>query len=92
MKKFWVPLLFLSSLTAEDAKITASEQQRGAKAVEMQRQIDSLNSALCAMSVSQPKPTRELVRDLLITKSASQPAEYEKSFKSLSANSAAASK
>ena len=54
---------------AEDAKITASEQQRGAKAVEMQRQIDSLNAALRAMSVSQSRPTRELVRDLLVTKS-----------------------
>jgi hypothetical protein len=65
---------------AEDAKITISERQRSQSTEGMQRQIDSLNAALRAMSVSQPRPTRDLVRDLLVTKSAPQPAEYEKSY------------
>ena len=70
---------------AEDAKITRSEGERAEKAVAMQRQIDSLNAALRAMSVYQPRPTRDLVRDLLVTKSASQSQGYDKSFGSAAA-------
>ena len=57
---------------AEDSKITMAERQRGQSAAEMQRQIDSLRAALSAVSVGQSKPTRELVRDILTTKSAPQ--------------------
>ena len=76
---------------AEDAKITISERQRSQSAEGMQRQIDILNAALRAMSVSQPRPTRDLVRDLLVTKSAPPSAEYEKSY-GASANLPAAKK
>jgi len=66
---------------AEDAKITISEKQRSQSTEGMQRQIDSLSSALKAMSVVQPKPTRELVKDLLATKSVPQPSsDYDKSY------------
>jgi hypothetical protein len=76
---------------AEDAKITISERQRSQSTEGMQRQIDSLNAALRAMSVSQPRPTRDLVRDLLVTKSVPPSAEYEKSY-GASANLPAAKK
>jgi hypothetical protein len=68
---------------AEDAKITISERQRSQSAEGMQRQIDSLNATLKAMSMVQPKPTRELVHELLATKSMLQTSlGYDKTMRS----------
>ena len=58
---------------AEDDRISEAAKEHGQRTAEMQRQIDALRAALQAMSVTQPRPTRELVRDLMVTKSARVP-------------------
>ena len=45
-------------------------QKMDLQAAATQRQIDQLSAALKAMNVAQPRPTRELVRDLMVTKAA----------------------
>jgi ferritin-like metal-binding protein YciE len=68
---------------AQDAKITTMAREHGQREADLrqkmdsqaaatQRQIDQLSAALKAMNVAQPKPTRELVRDLMVTKGISQ--------------------
>jgi hypothetical protein len=58
---------------AQSTQIAEQGKTHGKREAEMQRQIDSLRAALQAMSVSQPRPTRELVRDLMVTKAARVP-------------------
>jgi hypothetical protein len=58
---------------AQDTRISEMAKEHGQRTAEMQRQIDALRAALQAMSVTQPRPTRELVRDLMVTKAARLP-------------------
>src|ERR1035437_5402096 len=66
---------------AQDTRITSMAREHGQREADLrqkmdsqaaatQRQIDQLSAALKVMNVTQPKPTRELVRDLIVTKSA----------------------
>jgi hypothetical protein len=58
----------------QDTKITAMARAHGQRETDLQRQIDQLSAALKAMNVTQPNPTRELVRDLMVTKGMPQSA------------------
>ena len=70
----WKVESFLSDkFDAENTRISEMAKEHGQRTAEMQRQIDALRAALQAMSVSQPRPTLELVRDLMVTKAARMP-------------------
>ena len=59
---------------AEDDRITEAAKEHGIQRAEMQRQIDALRAVVQVLSAAQPRQTRELTHELLVTKSARVPA------------------
>ena len=60
--------------SAQDARIGEMAKEHGQRTAEMQHQIDSLRAVIEVLSAAQPRQTRELTHELLVTKSARVPA------------------